>query len=733
MRTPKSGSAKKTAAKKDTEKAPLKAEASSTSGAIEPSSKTVETKPNPASGGKVTRSNAAAKQATPKAVEEAKVDDSTSGPARATTPVAGDTKTTPAGNTKKTPSTKTPEKKAVGKAKSGTGAKAAASKPKLVGSVVAEAGNRGDAVATEKEIAIPVPKDEPKENKARDFKRDRQLDNTVDEEETEDAELNEEDDIEEMDYDAQENFEEPSDEEEEGSEADEEQEEMEEEQQLQMTEIVKERKLKKEQEIFVGGLDRDAVEEDIKKAFEGIGKIVEVRLHKDFLTNKNKGFAFVQFATKEEANRALSELKFPMIKGKRCGIAPSEDNDTLFLGNICNTWTKEAIKRKLRDYGVDGVDNITLVADTQNEGLSRGFAFLEFSCHLDAMHAYKRLQKPDVIFGHPERTAKVAFAEPIREPDEEIMAQVKSVFVDGLPPHWDEDRVKEQLKSYGEIERVVLARNMPTAKRKDFGFVNFTAHEAAVACANGLNNSELSDGKIKMKTKARLANPLPKTQAVKGGMRGGFRIGHSGIGTYSRFRRGFGMGRHPFQRGVFHRGRGFHPRGRGGGRFPHAGVNADSRGRYSFIGRGGRRGSFRGAYEGSSHRFEFDNGRRGSFERGHGRSFHSRRYPYQSEQEFEQPYSGRYYGDDSYYYGDTGRSAKRPFSLMEREPGYIDAGSRLRSRYDHSDPVYSGSHFQDPLDAGRGLYSRDYYGSDLGGGGYSSFYGGHSSGRGYYY
>ena len=30
-----------------------------------------------------------------------------------------------------------------------------------------------------------------------------------------------------------------------------------------------------------------------------------------------------------------------------------------------------------------------------------------------------------------------------------------------------------------------------------------------------------------MKVKARLSNPLPKTQAVKGGMCGGFRIGRS--------------------------------------------------------------------------------------------------------------------------------------------------------------------------------------------------------------
>lgn len=72
------------------------------------------------------------------------------------------------------------------------------------------------------------------------------------------------------------------------------------------------------------------------------------------------------------------------------------------------------------------------------------------------------------------------------------------MFIDGLPPYWDEDQVKEQFKSYGEIERVVLARNMSTAKRKDFGFVNFSNHEAAVACVEGVNDTELGDGKSKV-------------------------------------------------------------------------------------------------------------------------------------------------------------------------------------------------------------------------------------------
>ncbi|XP_058090315.1 heterogeneous nuclear ribonucleoprotein Q-like [Magnolia sinica] len=558
-----------------------------------------------------------------------------------------------------------------------------------------------------------------------------------------------------VEYGERERFEEPGDEEfmeDDVSEPDREEEEVRamDEEQMQMSDAIKERKQNKELEIFVGGLDRDANEDDVKKAFEKVGEIVEVRLLRNPLTNKNKGFAFVKFATKEQADRALSELKSPVIRGKQCGTAPSEDNDTLFLGNICNTWTKEAIRQKLKEYGVDDVENITLVGDAKNEGLSRGFAFLEFACHADAMVAYKRLQKPDVIFGHPERTAKVAFAEPLRDPDPEIMAQVKSVFVDGLPPYWDEDRVKEQFKDYGEIERVVLARNMATAKRKDFGFVDFTTHKAAIACIEGVNSTELDDGKTKTRAKARLANPLPKTQAVKGGMRGGFRIGRSG-GGYSRFGRGFGRGGHPSNRGSFQRGRGPpHPRGRGRtGRlsFPDGDDLESSqpkfRGKRPFGGRGGRRGSFGRSFgessdeivrRGATSRFDLDRPMHGAFGRGRGKPFQFRNHPFSPEEDFGRPFGRGHFEDDSYLHDGSGHGVKRPFSMMDHESGYYEPASRLRPRYDYPDPLARETHYGDTLGTGGGLYSHDYYGSDYGGSSFSSFYGSQRSmGRGYYY
>ncbi|KAL9270137.1 Heterogeneous nuclear ribonucleoprotein Q-like protein [Drosera capensis] len=476
---------------------------------------------------------------------------------------------------------------------------------------------------------------------------------------------------------------------------------------MELNAAEEEHKVRKEVEVFVGGLDHEVEEEDLRKAFEKVGDVVEVRLLKDPVTGKNRGFAFVRFATKEQANRALAEMMNPVIRGKRCGTAASEGNDTLFVGNICNTWTKEAIKQKLKDYSVEAIEHITLVQDPRHEGLSRGFCFIQFSCHADAMIAYKRLQKPDVILGHLERTAKVAFAEPLREPDPEVMSKVKSVFVDGLPPYWDEDRVREHFKSYGEIECITLARNMPTAKRKDFGFVDFTTHQAALACIQDVNSKELNDGKSKAKVKARLSNPSPKTQTVKGGMCGGFPIGRGG--TYSMWGRGFPRGGRSYNQ-PFNYGRGFYKHDRSQFYDPVGSYSGYNERRP--VGYGGRR-SFRARshvpFSDASPRSNYAGPRHGGFVRDLGRSVPSHR----ELPPVEDPYAGpaeRGY-DDPYLYDGTAHGMKRPLYMANQEPGYADQRG-VRPRYDYTDPGREHSQ-RDNFGPGSSLPPSGYYGSDL--------------------
>lgn len=278
---------------------------------------------------------------------------------------------------------------------------------------------------------------------------------------------------------------------------------------------ISERRRRRKTEIFIGGLDRDAKEEDIREVFGKAGEIVEVRMMMDGQTGKNKGYCFLRYKEAAQAKKAVAEFSKVEVCGKLCGAAALEGNDTIFLGNIDKKWKKEDVIKLLQGFGIERIDTVTVVADPNNADSNRGFAFLELETNRDAQIAYKKLQKKDA-FGKG-RNIKVAWAEPLNDPDEEEMQKVKSVYVEGVPLSWNEDKVRESFIKFGEIERIVLARNIPSAKRKDFAFVNYTIREAALSCIESFDKEGIKDNGLKVNLKVSLAKPVQKGKQNKGG------------------------------------------------------------------------------------------------------------------------------------------------------------------------------------------------------------------------
>lgn len=73
--------------------------------------------------------------------------------------------------------------------------------------------------------------------------------------------------------------------------------------------VLMEGKERKESEIFIGGLDKGVVEDDLVKVFKAFGEIQSVRIVKHPATRKSKGFAFLAFSSDDFATKALTELK----------------------------------------------------------------------------------------------------------------------------------------------------------------------------------------------------------------------------------------------------------------------------------------------------------------------------------------------------------------------------------------------------------------------------------------
>ncbi|XP_078162930.1 uncharacterized protein LOC144558092 isoform X2 [Carex rostrata] len=269
--------------------------------------------------------------------------------------------------------------------------------------------------------------------------------------------------------------------------------------------VVKKQCKRKEYEVFVGGLHRCASKDDIHEVFSQVGEVKSIRMAMDRCSNKNRGYAFVRYRTVEQARRALTELKNPRVHGKRCDVTASRENDTLFVGNICKTWSQELFKDKLKSYGVVNYKEVVLIQDNRYRGGNKGFAFLEFWSLAQATWAYVRLHKSNVVFG-TDHAAKVSFAV-FDKSEREITFQAKTVFLNGVPPTWDEDQIRSCLQRYGFIESVKLARDMNTAKRHDFAYVTFDTHNSACRCIRGINAGGLRKGHHKVRVEAQFCRP----------------------------------------------------------------------------------------------------------------------------------------------------------------------------------------------------------------------------------
>lgn len=276
----------------------------------------------------------------------------------------------------------------------------------------------------------------------------------------------------------------------------------------------------KDIELYVGKLDKDTVEDDLVNVFQQFGELKSTRIVRNATTNKSKGFAFIQFASADQAKRVLSELKDGVeVRGKLVKVSASKDKVTLYLGNICKTWDKEKVVQQLKDYGIEHIETLNIPEDSKSSRKIRGFAFLEFTTHSNAVAAFQRLQKPDAVFGR-DISAKVSFArQPTRSSDEDL-SQANKVHVEGLTKDWNEEKVKEICNKYGEIVNINLCRNSRN-KNKDFGFITFDSPESALACVEGVNNTVI-EGEAKIV--ASIAKSQQKVGSNKEGFRGGIKV-----------------------------------------------------------------------------------------------------------------------------------------------------------------------------------------------------------------
>ena len=63
-------------------------------------------------------------------------------------------------------------------------------------------------------------------------------------------------------------------------------------------------------EVFVGKIPREVFEDELIPLFEKIGKIWDLRLMVDPTTSQSRGYGFITYCNKDDAQKAVSEVCF---------------------------------------------------------------------------------------------------------------------------------------------------------------------------------------------------------------------------------------------------------------------------------------------------------------------------------------------------------------------------------------------------------------------------------------
>ena len=91
-----------------------------------------------------------------------------------------------------------------------------------------------------------------------------------------------------------------------------------------------------ENRLFVGNLSYQTLENDLQDYFSQAGVVTSVNLMVEKMTGKSRGFAFVEFATAEEAKKAVEQLHGKEFQGRSLTVniaRPREERAPRWTGD----------------------------------------------------------------------------------------------------------------------------------------------------------------------------------------------------------------------------------------------------------------------------------------------------------------------------------------------------------------------------------------------------------------
>ncbi|KAF4555008.1 RNA recognition motif-containing protein 5 [Elsinoe fawcettii] len=250
--------------------------------------------------------------------------------------------------------------------------------------------------------------------------------------------------------------------------------------------------------LYVGELDTSVTEAMLFELFSSIGQVASIRVCRDAVTRRSLGYAYVNYNSADDGERALEELNYTLIKGRPCRIMWSQRDPALRKTGQGNVFIKNldaAIDNKALHDTFAAFGNILSCKVAVDEtGNSKGYGFVHYETAEAASSAIKSvngmlLNEKKVYVGH-----HVSKKDRINK-FEEMKANFTNVYVKNIEPEATEDEFRALFEKYGDITSASLAMD-ESGKSRGFGFVNYINHEDASKAVDELHDSDFKGQKL---------------------------------------------------------------------------------------------------------------------------------------------------------------------------------------------------------------------------------------------
>uniref|UniRef100_A0A2C9UZY7 RRM domain-containing protein n=1 Tax=Manihot esculenta TaxID=3983 RepID=A0A2C9UZY7_MANES len=250
--------------------------------------------------------------------------------------------------------------------------------------------------------------------------------------------------------------------------------------------------LRQRASLYVGDLDLEVTEMDLKTAFCSVCHFFTLRLCRCAYTGKSLCYGYVNFYSHNQAYEALHKLNHTYLKGKpmrlmwsqRDPFARKSGIGNLFVKNLVSSIDSARLESMFCKFGT-----ILSCKVVEERGKSKGFGFVQFDSENSALAARTALHNTIVegkklyvskFVKKSDRTAATIYEE----------SEFTNLYVKNLADNVTEDTLQNMFSIFGKVYNVVIMKDHD-GKSRGFGFVNFDSPEGAKKAVDALNGSLL--------------------------------------------------------------------------------------------------------------------------------------------------------------------------------------------------------------------------------------------------